>query len=178
MMARHSSALSSSGSTSWRALSSSRSRTPSANGIASAQQLLEFSDHSEPGRREESFGSPAFLLLTPRRVFLSVFRRIALLQRNRPTLDRSRRGARELYLRVPPGYHAHLDPDVLVLVRTHGSVVARFTGRGLVAEEVERAAWEDYVAAGGGSFPRRLPSGRRPSASRPRSVAWPPHLLP
>ena len=55
-----------------------------------------------------------------------------------------------MYLRLPPGYHAHLDPDVLVLVRTHGSVVARFTGRGLVAEEVERAAWEDYVAAGGG----------------------------
>jgi hypothetical protein len=29
-------------------------------------------------------------------------------------------------------------------------VVARFSSRGLVAEEVERAAWEDYVAAGGG----------------------------
>jgi hypothetical protein len=53
-------------------------------------------------------------------------------------------------LRLPPGYHAHLDPDVLVLGRTEGSVVARFSSRGLVAEEVERAAWEDYVAAGGG----------------------------
>jgi hypothetical protein len=48
-----------------------------------------------------------------------------------------------LHLRLPPGYHAHLDPDVLVLGRTDGSVVARFSGQGLVAEEVEWAAWED-----------------------------------
>ena len=46
-----------------------------------------------------------------------------------------------LHLRLPPGYHAHLDPDVLVLGRADGSVVGRFNGPGLVAEEVERAAW-------------------------------------
>jgi hypothetical protein len=56
-----------------------------------------------------------------------------------------------LHLNLPPGYHAHLDPEFLVLRRTDGSMVARFSGRGLVAEEVERAAWEDYSDAGGGS---------------------------
>ena len=80
-----------------------------------------------------------------------------------------------MYLRLPPGYHAHLDPDVLILRRTDSSVVARFSGQGFVAEEVERVAQEDYVSAGGGSFQSRaLSEGRRPPVSRPRSVAWPP----
>ena len=39
----------------------------------------KFSNHTEPGRREGSFGAPAFLPLTPWRVFLSAFRRMALL---------------------------------------------------------------------------------------------------
>ena len=83
-----------------------------------------------------------------------------------------------MHLRLPPGYHAHLDPDVLVLGRTDGSVVARFSGQGLVAEEVEWAAWEDYGAAGGGPSPGRVPSvRRRPPASRARSVPWPPRPL-
>jgi hypothetical protein len=81
-----------------------------------------------------------------------------------------------LHLRLPPGYHAHLDPEFLVLGRAVGSVVARFSGRGLVAEEVERAAWEDYGDAGGGLSQSRAPSERRrPPASRPGSVPWPPH---
>ena len=81
-----------------------------------------------------------------------------------------------LHLHLPPGYHAHLDPEFLVLGRTDGSVVARFSCRGLVAEEVERAAWEDYGDdAGGGLSPSRAPSvPRRPPASRARSVRWPP----
>ena len=59
-----------------------------------------------------------------------------------------------MHLHLPPGYHAHLDPDVLVLRRTDGSVVASFSGRGLVAEEVGRAAWEDSGDdAGGGLSP-------------------------
>jgi len=45
-----------------------------------------------------------------------------------------------LHLNLPPGYHAHLDPEFLGLGRADGSVVARFSGRGLAAEEVERAA--------------------------------------
>ncbi len=81
-----------------------------------------------------------------------------------------------MHLRLPPGYHAHLDPDVLVLGRADGSVVARFNGPGLVAEEVERAAWEDYgEAAGRRPSTSRAPSGRRrPPASRPRSGPWQP----
>jgi hypothetical protein len=80
-----------------------------------------------------------------------------------------------LHLRLPPGYHAHLDPDVLVLGRADGSVVAWFNGRELVAEEVEQAAWEDYGEAAKGSSLSRAPSvTRRPSTSRPRSVPWPP----
>ena len=55
-----------------------------------------------------------------------------------------------MHLNLPPGYHAHLDPEFLVLGRIDGSVVARFSSRGLVAEQVERAAWEDYGDAGGG----------------------------
>lgn len=51
---------------------------------------------------------------------------------------------REPYLHLPPGYHAHLDPDVLVLGRADGSQVALFSSRGVVAEIVEQAAWEDY----------------------------------
>lgn len=50
----------------------------------------------------------------------------------------------EPYLHLPPGYHAHLDPDVLVLGRADGSQVALFSSRGVVAEIVEQAAWEDY----------------------------------
>ena len=80
-----------------------------------------------------------------------------------------------MHLNLPPGYHAHLDPEFLVFGRTDGSVVARFSSRGLVAEEVERAAWEDYGVAGGGLSPSPAPSvPRRPPASRPRSVPGPP----
>ena len=77
-----------------------------------------------------------------------------------------------MHLNLTPGYHAHLDPDILVLRRTDSSVVARFSGRGLVDEEVERAAWEDYGDPSGDLFPSRAPSVRRPFASRSRSVPW------
>jgi hypothetical protein len=85
-----------------------------------------------------------------------------------------RLGGKELHLRLPPCYHAHLDPDVLVLRRADGSVVARFSGRGLVAEAVEQAAWEDHGVAAEGPSPSRSPSGRRPTASRARVRPWPP----
>jgi hypothetical protein len=45
-----------------------------------------------------------------------------------------------VHLRLPPGYHAHPDAEVLILRGPDGSVVARFSGRGFVAEAVERAA--------------------------------------
>ena len=66
-----------------------------------------------------------------------------------------------MHLNLPPGYHAHLDPEFLVLGRIDGSVVARFSSRGLVAEQVERAAWEDYGDAGGGLSPSRDPRAAR-----------------
>jgi hypothetical protein len=49
-----------------------------------------------------------------------------------------------LHLGLPPEYRAHFDPDVLVLERVDGSVVARFSRLGFAAEEVKRTAWEDY----------------------------------
>jgi hypothetical protein len=54
-----------------------------------------------------------------------------------------------LHLGLPSGYRAHFDPDVLVLKRADGSVVARFSGLGFAAEEVERTAWEDHGQAAG-----------------------------
>ena len=77
-------------------------------------------------------------------------------------------------LLLPSGYHAHLNPDVLVLERADGSVVASFSCRGFVAEEVERAAWQDYGEAGEDPSVRRAPSGRRHPPSRPRSDPLPP----
>ena len=54
---------------------------------------------------------------------------------------------REPKLHLPPGYQAHLDSDVLILRRADGSQVALFSSRGVVAEVVEQAAWEDYGEA-------------------------------
>ena len=49
----------------------------------------------------------------------------------------------EVYL--PPGYYLdHSDPEVLVLRRPEGEVVARFSAAGYLAESVEREAWEDH----------------------------------
>jgi hypothetical protein len=80
-----------------------------------------------------------------------------------------------VHLRLPPGYHAHPDAEVLILRGPDGSVVARFSGRGFVAEEVERTAWQHYGEAAEGPSPSRAPSGRRhPPASRARSLPWPP----
>jgi hypothetical protein len=81
-----------------------------------------------------------------------------------------------LDLRLPPGYSVHHDPDVLVLRRADGSVVARFSGRGLDPEQVERAAREDHGdATPEGPSASRVPSKkRRRSASRSRSVPRPP----
>jgi hypothetical protein len=80
-----------------------------------------------------------------------------------------------LELRMPPGYHARPDPDVLFLLRADGSVVALFSVGGFVADEVERAAWEDYGEAAGDPYPSRVPTERlRPPPPRARPVPWPP----
>ncbi len=77
-------------------------------------------------------------------------------------------------LRLPPGYRAHFYPDVLVLERADGFVVARFSALWFAAEEVERTAWEDYGEAAGDPSPSRAPSWRRRLPSRARVRPWPP----
>jgi hypothetical protein len=46
---------------------------------------------------------------------------------------------------LPPGYRLdRSDPDVLVLLSASGSIVARFSSRGITWRAVVREAWEDY----------------------------------
>lgn len=45
---------------------------------------------------------------------------------------------------LPPGYRLGNDPDILLLLRPDGSVVAAFSARGADPPEVIAAAWEDY----------------------------------
>lgn len=47
-------------------------------------------------------------------------------------------------LNLPPGYHAELDADLMVLHRPDGSVVAMFSAKGVAPAEVVRNAEEDY----------------------------------
>ena len=47
--------------------------------------------------------------------------------------------------RLPSGYRLdRSDPDVLVLVCPHGTVVARFNARGAAAEAIEQGARTHY----------------------------------
>jgi hypothetical protein len=47
--------------------------------------------------------------------------------------------------RLPSGYTLeHSDPDVLVLLCPHGTVVARFSAQGATAEAIEREARTHY----------------------------------
>jgi hypothetical protein len=45
---------------------------------------------------------------------------------------------------LPPGYRLRNDPDLLVLLRPDGSVVAAFSALGADPIEVIASAWEDY----------------------------------
>jgi len=45
---------------------------------------------------------------------------------------------------LPPGYRLEEDPDVLLLLRPDGSVVAAFSALGADPLEVFVAAWEDH----------------------------------
>ncbi len=56
--------------------------------------------------------------------------------------------------RLPPGYRLDKsDPDVWVLRRAGGWVVARFSAQGATSEAVERVAWEDHVGSGEEEYP-------------------------
>ena len=45
---------------------------------------------------------------------------------------------------LPPGYRLEEDPDVLLLLRPDGSLVAAFSAQAADPPEVFAAAWEDY----------------------------------
>ncbi len=47
-------------------------------------------------------------------------------------------------LRLPPGYYVERDPDTCTLRRPDGQFVAAFSARGVIAETIEGAAWEDH----------------------------------
>ena len=49
---------------------------------------------------------------------------------------------------LPPGYRIQMDPDLLVLYRADGSMVAAFSAFGAEPEEVAREAREDYRQSG------------------------------
>lgn len=51
-------------------------------------------------------------------------------------------------LRLPPGYHAELDAELLELRRADGSLVAAFSARGAVLAAVIKTAEEDSRARG------------------------------
>jgi len=72
---------------------------------------------------------------------------------------------------LPDGYHTERDADVLTLLRADGSVVARFSARGVKWPEVERTAAQDYGIASHNCAPRpRSPQPQaRSSARRLRS---------
>jgi hypothetical protein len=63
-------------------------------------------------------------------------------------------------LRLPQGYHLEKDPDIWTLRRPEGGFVAAFSARGVVAETIEGAAWEDHrrerAAAKAVKTPRRV----------------------
>ena len=42
-----------------------------------------------------------------------------------------------------PGYRLDRDPELLILRRPDGSIIAAFSVRGTPPEAVEKAAWED-----------------------------------
>ena len=66
-------------------------------------------------------------------------------------------------MELPPGYRLRLDPDLPVLCRPDGSVVAAFSARGALAERIEAVAWEDARARGARtSAPRVGSEGQAP----------------
>ncbi len=51
--------------------------------------------------------------------------------------------------KLPPSYTLERDPDLLVLRRPNGSMVAAFSAFGVDPREIEREAWEDDRREGG-----------------------------
>ena len=53
-------------------------------------------------------------------------------------------GTTQMKLRLPQDYYLERDPDIWTLRRPDGRSVAAFSARGVVAETIEGAAWEDH----------------------------------
>jgi hypothetical protein len=71
-------------------------------------------------------------------------------------------GTTQMELRLPPpGYYLERDPDIWTLRRSDGVSVAAFSARGLVAETIEGAAWEDHR--------REHPPAKTPRRGRDRA---------
>jgi len=70
-------------------------------------------------------------------------------------------GTTQMELRLPPGYYLERDPDIWTLRRSDGSSVAAFSARGVVAETIEGAAWEDHR--------REQPPAKTPRPGRDRA---------
>ena len=60
---------------------------------------------------------------------------------------------------LPDGYDIERDADVLTLLRADGSVVARFSARGVELQEVERLAAQDAAGASHKRLRRPAPAG-------------------
>jgi hypothetical protein len=57
-------------------------------------------------------------------------------------------------LRLPPGYRLdRSDPDVWMLRRPEGWVVAYFSAQGAIREAIEQTAWADHERIGEEEYP-------------------------
>ena len=77
-------------------------------------------------------------------------------------------------LRLPQGYYLEKDPDIWMLRRPDGRSVAAFSARGVVAETIESAAWEDHRPERAATESVKTPPGPRPlGVALPRRLAHP-----
>jgi hypothetical protein len=77
-------------------------------------------------------------------------------------------------LRLPQGYYLEKDPDIWTLRRPDGGFVAAFSARGVVAETIEGAAWEDHRRERPATESVKAPAGSAPARDRPSSPPRPP----
>ena len=50
---------------------------------------------------------------------------------------------------LPPGYRLERDPELPILRRPDGTIVAAFSVRGATAEAIETTAWNDHRSGQG-----------------------------
>ncbi len=77
-------------------------------------------------------------------------------------------------LRLPQGYYLEKDPDIWTLRRPDGHLVAAFSARGVVAETIEGAAWEDHRRERPDTESVKASAGTASARDRPPSPPHPP----